>query len=127
MTHTSESLQSTSYCRISQIEVGNTSQLGIQGSSTVQIDDGCINNVLLVPDISSNFLSTYQICHSGDGKTIEFSPNNVVVRDLQDPDTIVAHGQVDHGSRLYKFDGFETSSSQSFIAHVDSLSRLWHE
>lgn len=79
MTHTSESLQSTSDGCISQIEVGNTSQLGIQGSSTVQIDDGCINNVLLVPEMSGNMLSIYHIFHSSDGKTVEFSPNNVVV------------------------------------------------
>ena len=57
----------------------------------MQLDDGCINNVLLVPDIYANFLSIFQICHSGDGKTIEFSPNNVVARDLQDLDTIVAY------------------------------------
>ena len=82
---------------------------------------------MLVPEISANLLSIYQICHSGDRKIVEFSPNNVVVRDLQDPDTIVSHGQVDHGSRLYRFVGFETSSGQSFIAHADSLSRLWHE
>ena len=66
----------------------------------MQLDDGCINNVLFVPEISANLLSIYQIFHSGDGKTIEFSPNNVVVRDLQDPDTIVADGKADHGSQL---------------------------
>ena len=51
----------------------------------------------------------------------------MVVRELQDPKRIVAYGQVDHGSRLYRFVGFETSSGQYFIAHVDSLSRIWHE
>lgn len=85
MTHSSESLQSLYDRRISQIEVGNSSQLNVQGSSTVQFDNGCINNVLIVPDISSNLLSIYQICHSSDGKTIEFSPNSVVIRELQDP------------------------------------------
>ena len=34
MTHTSESLQSPSDCHISQIEVGNSSQLDIQGLGT---------------------------------------------------------------------------------------------
>ena len=73
MTHTSELLQSTSDCCISQIEVGNSSQLDVQGSGTVQLDDGYINNVLLVPEISANLLSIYQIFHSGDGKIVEFS------------------------------------------------------
>ena len=98
MTYTSQSLQSTSNCRISQIEVGNSSQPDVQGSGSVQLDDGCFTNVLLVPEISANLLSIYQICHSGDGKTVELSLNNVVVQDLQDIDTIVAYGQVDHGS-----------------------------
>jgi hypothetical protein len=35
----------------------------------VQFDDGNINDVLLVPDISAN-LSMYQIYHSSNGKTI---------------------------------------------------------
>ena len=51
----------------------------------------------------------------------------MVVRDLQDLDTIVAYGQVDHGSHLYRFAGFENSYGKFFIAHVDSLSRLWNE
>ena len=79
MTYTNESLQSTFDCHVSQIEVGNSSHLDVQGSGSVKLDDGCFNNVLLVPEISANLLSIYQICHSGDGKTIEFSPNNVVV------------------------------------------------
>jgi hypothetical protein len=44
----------------------------------VQFDDGHINDVRLVRDISAN-LSMYEICHPGNGKTIEFSPNNVVI------------------------------------------------
>ena len=64
----------------------------------MQLDDGCMNNVFLVPDISSNFLPIYQIWHSADGKIIEFYPNNMVDREIQDPKKIVAYGQVDHGS-----------------------------
>jgi hypothetical protein len=64
----------------------------------MQLDDGCINDVLLVPDISTNLLSIYQICHSGDGKTIEFSPNDVVIRELHNPDIVVSSGRVDHSS-----------------------------
>jgi hypothetical protein len=93
----------------------------------VQLDKGCINDVLLVPDISANLLSIYQICHSGNGKTIEFSPNDVIIRELQNPDIVVASGKVDHSSRLYKFASFESSLGSSFIAHVDALSKLWHE
>lgn len=60
MTHSNELLPSPSDCSISQIVVGDSSQLDVQGSGTVQLDDGCINNVLLVPDISADLLSIYQ-------------------------------------------------------------------
>ena len=82
---------------------------------------------MIVLDISANLCSIYQICHSRDGKIIQFSPNNVVVRDPQDLDTIVSYGKVAHGSHLYRFVGFETSSGRSFIAHAESLSKIWHE
>jgi hypothetical protein len=94
----------------------------------MQLDDGCINDVLLVPDISTNLLSIYQICHSGDGKKVDFSPNDVVIENYRiQTDIVVASGRVDHSSQLYMFSCFEPSSGSSFIAHVDSLSRLWHE
>jgi hypothetical protein len=48
----------------------------------MQLDDGCFNDVLLVHDISANLLSIYQICHFGDGKIIDFFPNDVVIREI---------------------------------------------
>jgi len=45
----------------------------------MNLDDGCINDVLFVPNISTNTLSIYHICHYGDRKTLEFSPNDVVI------------------------------------------------
>ena len=87
MTHTSESLQSTPNCCIFKIEVGNSSHLDVQGLGIVQLDDGCINNVFLVPKISTILLSIYEICHS---KQLSFLPI-MWLRDLQDPDTIVSY------------------------------------
>jgi hypothetical protein len=127
MTHSHDLLASTSECSISQIAVGDSTQLDVLGSGTVQLDKGCINDVLLVPHISANLLSIYQICHSGNGKTVEFSPNDVIIRELQNPDIVVASGKVDHSSRMYKFASFESSLGSSFIAHADALSKLWHE
>jgi hypothetical protein len=85
--------------------------------------------VLLVPDISKNLLSVYQIFHSGSSKIVEFSPHDVVIRDIHEPDLVVATGSVDFASRLFRFDGFENldCSNSSLIAHVDLVSRLWHE
>ena len=53
----------------------------------------------------------------------------MVIRDLHDPDLIVAIGSVDLQSYLYQFDGFESSNSTSvsLVAHVDTVRNLWHE
>jgi hypothetical protein len=53
--------------------------MDVCGSSILQLDKGCINDVLLVPDTSANILSIYQICHSSIGKTIVIYPNDVVI------------------------------------------------
>jgi len=82
---------------------------------------------LFILDISTNFFSIFQIYHSSDGKIVEFSPNDVVIWELHDAKIVVAYAQVYHNSHLYRFASFEPSSGKSFISHVDSLSRLWHE
>ena len=77
---------------------------------------------------SCNLLSVYQITHSGEGKTIEFSPHQVVIKDLKDPKHVLATGIADDITRLYKFDNFGSSTfSLDFVAHSDDLRKLWHE
>ena len=64
--------------------------------------------------------------HSSSGKTIEFSPHDVVIQDLHDSEMIVATGSVDSASRLYRFDGFESSNDvgSCLVVHAESISRL---
>jgi len=121
MTHSHELLTSTSKCSISHIAVGDSTQMDVCGFGIVQLYKGCINDVLFVPNISTNILSIYQICHSGNGKKIDFSPNDVIIRELQNTYIIVASGIVDHSSRLYRFSSFDTSFGSSFLAHANSL------
>ena len=64
---------------------------------------------------------------SSNGERITVSPYDVLIRELQNQDIVVASGRVDHSSRLYRLASFEPSPVFSFIAHVDSLSRIWHE
>jgi hypothetical protein len=52
--------------------------------------------------------------HSGEGKTVNFSPHQVVIKDLKDPKHVPATGIVDYITMLYKFDNFGSSSSISF-------------
>jgi hypothetical protein len=107
---------------------GDDRSLSVVGSGTIQVDNGHFNDVLCVPSLSCNLLSVYQITHSGEGKTIEFSPHQVVIKDLKYPKHVLTIGIVDDITRLYKFDNFGSSSFPSiFVAHSDDLRKLWHE
>jgi hypothetical protein len=115
-------------CNTKKIFFGDDRYLSVVGSGTVQIDNGHFNDVLCVPSLSCNLLSVYQITHSSEGKTIEFSPHQVVINDLKDHKHVLATGIVDDITKLYKFDNFGSSSFSSvFVAHSDYLSKLWHE
>jgi hypothetical protein len=115
-------------CNTKQIFVGDDRYLSVEGSGTFQVENGHFNDVLCVPSLSCNLLSVYQITHSGEGKTIEFSPHQVVIKDLKYPKHVLAIGIADDISRLYKFDNFGSSSFSSvFVAHSDDLRKPWHE
>jgi transposase InsO family protein len=115
-------------CNTNEIFVGDDRSLSVVGSGRIQVENGHFNDVLCVPNIPCNLLSVYQITHSGEGKTIEFSPHQVVIKDLKDPNHVLATGISDDINKLYKFDNFGSSSFSSvFVAHSDDLSKVWHE
>jgi hypothetical protein len=115
-------------CNTKQIFVGDDRSLSVVGFGIVQVDDGHFNDVLCIMSLSSNFLSVYQITHSSEGKTIYFSPHQVVIKDLKDHKHVLATRTVDDITKLYKFDNFGSSSSPSiFIDYNDDLRKLWHE
>jgi hypothetical protein len=115
-------------CYTEKIFVGDDRSLSVEGSGAVQVENGHFNDVLCVPSLSCKILSVYQITHSSEGKTVEFSPHQVVINDLKDPQNVLATRIVDDITRLYKFDNFGSSSFSSvFVVHSDDLSKLWHE
>jgi hypothetical protein len=115
-------------CNTKKIFVGDDRSLSVEGSGRVQVENGHFNDVLCVPSLSCNLLSVYQITHSGEGKTVEFSPHQVVIKDLKDPKHVLATEIADYITRLYKFDNFGSSSFSSvFVAHSDDLRKLWNE
>jgi hypothetical protein len=59
-------------CNTKKIFVGDDRSLSVEGSGTIQVENGHFNDVLCVPSLSCNLLSVYQITHSGEGKTVEF-------------------------------------------------------
>ena len=111
-------------CNTKKIFVGDDRSLSVVGFGTIRVDNGHFNDVLCVPILSCNLLSIYQITHSGEGKTVEFSPHQVVIKDLKDPKHVLANRIVDDITRLYKFDNF---GSSVFVSHSDDLRKLWHE
>ena len=57
-----------------------------------------------------------------------FTPDSVIIREIEDPSQIVAIGKVDHHARLYSFSHFElTSPTNVLLAHSNELTRLRHE
>jgi hypothetical protein len=112
-------------CNTINIVVCDNRSLSVEGCGTVHLNNGQINDVLCVPNLSYNLLSMYQITHSGEGKSILFTPHQVVIQDLKDPQHIVATGSVDDITKLYKFDNFGSSSLPSvFVSHSDDERRL---
>jgi hypothetical protein len=74
------------------------------------------------------FCIIYCIKNIVEGKTIEFSPHQVVINDLKDPRHVLTIGIVDDITKLYKFDNFGSSSFPSiFVTHNNDLTKLWHE
>ena len=69
-------------CNTKKIFVGDDRSLSVEGSGTIQVENDNFNDVLCVPSLSCNLLSVYQITHSGEGKTVEFSPHQVVIKDI---------------------------------------------
>ena len=79
MTHSPDLVTSLSQSVATQIVVDDSTQLSITGSGTISLEGGSLHDVLLVLAISTNLLSIFQICHSGSGKIVEFSPHDVVI------------------------------------------------
>ena len=97
-------------CNTKNIYVGDDRSLSVVGTGTVHIENGQFNDVLCVPTLSCNLLFVYQITHSGEGKIIEFSHHDVVIKDIRDPRHILATDIADDSTRLYKFNKFWSST-----------------
>jgi hypothetical protein len=72
-------------CNSNKIFVGDDISLSVVCSRTFQVDNGHFNDVLYVSSIFCKLLSMYQISHSGEDKTVEFSPHQVVIKNIKDP------------------------------------------
>jgi hypothetical protein len=83
----------------------------------VELHNDKFENVLHVPNLSMNLLSIYQITQKG--KNVEFTSDSVSVIDMHD-NSIIAIGEVDHNSRLYKFIKFSNDDSSILLTHKET-------
>jgi hypothetical protein len=77
-------------CNTKQIFIGDDKSLTIIQFGIVHVDNGHFDDVLCVPSLSFNLISVYQIIHLDVGKIVEFSPHQVVIKDLKDPKHVLA-------------------------------------
>jgi hypothetical protein len=97
--------------------MGDDTLVAIAGEGIVELHNGSFENVLHVPKLSMNFLLVYQIAQKG--KKVEFTYDSVSVIDTHD-NSIIAIGEVDHKSRLYKFTKFSDNDSSILLTHKES-------
>ena len=116
------------YCNTKNFYVGDDRSLNVIGFGIIHLDNGKFKDVLYVPTLSCNILWVYQITHSGEGKIIKFTPQQIVIRDLKDPRHVLTTKIIDDITKLYKFDKCGSSSlTSNFVAHSDEVRKLWHE
>jgi hypothetical protein len=111
----------------SPIYLGDATPAKVCGEGIVDIEGGFFKNVIHVPSMSENILLIYHITHSGSGRKVEFTPDSAVITDISTGSQL-AHGIVDHGSRLYFFSHFVPKYiSTVFMSQYNDIIRLWHE
>ena len=112
-------------CNTKQIFFGDDRSLSVIEFKTDPVENVHFSDLLCVPRISCNLLSVYQITHSGESKTVMFTPHHVVIQDFKYPQHVLATIIVDDFITLYKFNNFGSSSFPLvFVAHSDDLRKL---
>jgi hypothetical protein len=79
--------------------------IGIVGAGTIQFKVTLMMYYVFLISPTTFYLSIKSLILVG-GKTVEFLPHQVVIKDLKDPKHIVATGTANNITRLYKFDNF---------------------
>jgi hypothetical protein len=99
------------------ILMGGDTPVAVAREGKVELHNSSFENVLHVPKLSMNLLYVYQITQKG--KKVEFTSDSVSVIDMHD-NSIIAIGEVDHKSRLYKFTKFSDDDFSILLAHKES-------
>jgi hypothetical protein len=112
-----EVFTSLSPCSRPLILMGDDTPVAVAGEGTVELNNGNFENILCVPNIFMNLLLVYQITQKV--KRVEFKSDSVLVIEMHD-NSIIAIGEVDHKSRLYKFTMFYDDDSSFLLTHKET-------
>jgi hypothetical protein len=104
-------------CSRPPILMGDDTPVVVVGEGRVELHNESFDNVLQVLNLSMNLPLVYQITYKG--KNVEFTSDFVYVLDMHD-NSIIAIGDVDNKSRLYKFTMFSDDDSYFLLTHKDS-------
>jgi hypothetical protein len=121
MTMKDEVFTSLISCSRTPILTGDDTLVAVAGEGILELPNESFDNVLQVPKIFVNFVSVYQITQIG--TRFEFTSDSVSVLDMHG-NSIIAIGEVDHKSKLYKFTKFVDHNSSLLLTHVDYSSRV---
>ena len=94
--------------------MGNDSEIPVKWIGRINLNNEYFNNVLFVQDLAANILSIYQMTHTGLGKRVEFTQENVDISEVS-TGKVVAVGVADHESKMYKFSHFLPYSSTNVL------------
>jgi hypothetical protein len=117
MVEKEEAFSSFIPCSGPPILMGDDTPIVVAGEGRVEFHNGNFENVLHVPNLSMNLLSIYRITQKG--KLVEFTSDSVSVIDMHD-NSIIAIGEVDQKSRLYKFTKFSDDESSILLTYKES-------
>jgi hypothetical protein len=112
-----EVFSSFSPCSRPPILMGYDTSISVVGEGRVELHNENFDNILHVPNLSMNHLLVYQITQKG--KKVEFTLDSVSIIDMHD-NSVIAIGEVDHKSRLYKFAKFSDDESSFILTHKES-------
>jgi hypothetical protein len=96
--------------------MGDDTPVAVARERRVELHNGNFENVLHVPKLYMNLLSVYKITQKG--KKVEFTLDLVLVIGMHE-NSIIAIGEVDHKSRLYKFTKFTDDDSSFLLTHKE--------
>ena len=103
--------------------MGNHTYVNVIGKVTIDKGEGKFKDVLYIPHQSHNIFPIYQLTHGDRGRTVEFTPDSIFIKDLETR-LIISIGVADHASQLYYFSEFGHDDDSDYLVDFDHTSTI---